>query len=178
MTEAKKNILYVIYWTMLVLCIAFFAICKFYYNYVLLFLAVTLLTMFSHFTIRISCANFVCQKVIKKYDYKSWYFCSKKIEKPLYKLLLVKKWKNKLPTWTVEDFDLRKNEPKAILTNMCKAEMYHLVCVILSFLPILFAIPFGKFYVFLITSVFGAAYDLLFVIIQRYNRPRLEKLFL
>ena len=58
---------------------------------------------------------------------------------------------------------------------MCQAEIVHEVIVVLSFLPLLAAIPFGAFPVFLITSLLAAMYDLTFVIMQRYNRPRILK---
>jgi glycosyl-4,4'-diaponeurosporenoate acyltransferase len=42
---------------------------------------------------------------------------------------------------------------------------------------VLFTVPaFGAFWVFLITSVLSALMDLLFAIMQRYNRPRILKL--
>ena len=48
--------------------------------------------------------------------------------------------------------------------------------VILSFLPLFAAIPFGAFPVFLLTSLLSAMYDLSFVIMQRFNRPRIIRL--
>jgi hypothetical protein len=47
---------------------------------------------------------------------------------------------------------------------------------LLSFLPLLAAIPFGAFPAFLITSLAAACFDTVFVIMQRFNRPRLIKL--
>ena len=44
---------------------------------------------------------------------------------------------------------------------------------VLSFPPMLLAVPFGAIEVFALTSILGCILDLLFVIIQRYNRPRL-----
>lgn len=54
----------------------------------------------------------------------------------------------------------------------CQSETVHEVNMLLSFVPLLFSIWFGSLDVFLITSC-GAA---LFVIMQRYNRPRLMRL--
>ena len=56
---------------------------------------------------------------------------------------------------------------------MCGAEVVHEVILVLSFLPLLAAFPFGSFGVFLITSLLAALYDLSFVIMQRFNRPRI-----
>ena len=41
---------------------------------------------------------------------------------------------------------------------------------------LLFAIPFGAFPVFLLTSLGAALTDAVFVIVQRYNRPRVIRL--
>ena len=45
-----------------------------------------------------------------------------------------------------------------------------------SFVPLLFSLAVGVLPVFLITSLIAAAFDMIFVIIQRYNRPRLLRL--
>ena len=46
----------------------------------------------------------------------------------------------------------------------------------MSFLPLLAAVPFGAFWVFFLTSLGGALFDLSLVILQRYNRPRILRL--
>ena len=43
-------------------------------------------------------------------------------------------------------------------------------------LPIAAGVRFGAYPVFIITSVLAAACDMAFVVMQRYNRPRLIKL--
>jgi hypothetical protein len=43
----------------------------------------------------------------------------------------------------------------------------------LSFLPSLAGIRFGAYPVFIITSVLAVAFDMMFVIMQKYNRPRI-----
>ena len=48
--------------------------------------------------------------------------------------------------------------------------------MVLSFIPIFAAIPFGALGVFITTSVLAACYDGMFVIMQRYNRPRIVRL--
>ena len=63
-----------------------------------------------------------------------------------------------------------------IAQAMCQAELVHEVIIILSFLPIFAAIPFGALPVFVITSILSAGFDAMFVIMQRYNRPRIMKL--
>ena len=60
---------------------------------------------------------------------------------------------------------------------MCGAEIVHEIIMILSFLPLL-AIPvFGEGAVFCITSLLSALFDSLFVMAQRFNRPRLIRVY-
>ena len=59
---------------------------------------------------------------------------------------------------------------------MCQAELVHEVNIAVSFVPILFSVWVGALPVFVITSILAAGYDLLFVILQRYNRPRVLRL--
>ena len=65
---------------------------------------------------------------------------------------------------------------REIVENMCHAEAVHELIVVLSLVSVCFAIPFGTLPVFLITAVAAALFDSLFVLIQRYNRPRLLRL--
>ena len=51
-----------------------------------------------------------------------------------------------------------------------------LLIIVFSFLPVFAAIPFGSLPVFVITSVLAACYDAIFVVMQRYNRPRIMRL--
>lgn len=58
---------------------------------------------------------------------------------------------------------------------MCQSEIVHETNILLSFVPLIVSVPFGEFNVFFITSICSAAFDLLFVIMQRYNRSRIVK---
>lgn len=112
----------------------------------------------------------------KKFDYNSKWFTQKPFEKKLYKFLKVKKWKEKVPSWSPGAFSLVNNTLHNIALRMCGAEAVHEVIVVLSFVPILFSIKYGVPVVFIITSILAAAVDMIFVIVQRYNRPRIVKL--
>lgn len=61
---------------------------------------------------------------------------------------------------------------------MCQAELVHETNMALSFLPLIAVRWFGAFYVFLITSVCGALFDSVFVVMQRYNRTRVVRMAL
>lgn len=81
-----------------------------------------------------------------------------------------------MPTFDMAAFDPCIHSWDEIAQAMCQSELVHETNVIFSFLPLLAAIWAGSLPVFLITSVLSACYDLLFVIMQRYNRPRIIRL--
>lgn len=105
----------------------------------------------------------------KRYQVKPW-------EQKLYKKLKVKKWKGKMPTYDTDAFDASRHSWDEIAQASCQSELVHETNIILSFVPIIFSVWFGSLAVFVITSVCGAVFDLIFVIIQRYNRPRILKM--
>ena len=109
-------------------------------------------------------------------DYtKKWYQC-REWEKRLYKRIHIKKWKQTMPTYEPDFFDPRKHSWTEIAQAMCQAEVVHEVIIVFSFVPVVFSAWFGAVPVFVITSVLAAAFDLIFVMIQRYNRSRIIKL--
>jgi hypothetical protein len=97
-------------------------------------------------------------------------------EPALYKALRVKQWKGKLPTYDPREFSLKEQTLEQILRNMCGAELVHETIMVLSLVPIGFSRIFGELPVFLATSLAACLFDGLFVMAQRYNRPRLVRL--
>ena len=146
-------------------------------NGVLLSLAITAGTISYHFVMRYTVAGVFSHTMHNRANLSRKLVSAEKSgKKNLYRKLHVKQWKNKMPTYEPSYFDLRLHTPEEIAGAMCQAEVSHEVIVIFSFLP-LFTVPvFGAFWVFLITSVLSALMDLLFAIMQRYNRPRILKL--
>lgn len=71
---------------------------------------------------------------------------------------------------------MKSNTPQQVIANMCQAEIVHETIVLFSFVPLLFSLVFDSFPAFLITSLLAACFDLIFVSLQRYNRPRLLRL--
>ena len=114
----------------------------------------------------------------RKYDCRSRWFSQKKWEPGLYGFLKVKEWKEKASVFTYDpsEFSMEIHTLPEIAENMCHAEAVHELIVVLSFTSLLFAIPFGAFPVFLVTAVLAALMDMQFVIMQRYNRPRILRL--
>lgn len=142
----------------------------------LLAVTITFATTSYHFVMRLFVGAGVNGIMHNHADYeKKWYqICP--FEKKLYKILKVKKWKNKLPTYSEETFSVKKRSLDEIVQATCQSEITHEVIALLSFLPLLASLKFDSFMVFFITSLLAACFDLSFVIIQRYNRPRLVKL--
>lgn len=139
-------------------------------------LYITFMTFSYHFIMRLVVGMVTNPIFHKVYDYNNWWFKQKKFEKRLYKLLKVKDWKEKVPSWSPGAFSLKNKSLHNIAVGMCNAELVHEIIVILSFVPILFSIKFGVPAVFIFTSILAGAFDMIFVIIQRYNRPRIVKL--
>ena len=107
--------------------------------------------------------------------HKKWYQVSD-FEMKIYQKLKVKKWKNKMPTFDADVFDITKHSWDEIIQATCQSELVHEINVFFSLLPIIASIWFDSFWVFLITSVLGAGFDLMFVMMQRFNRTRILKL--
>lgn len=143
---------------------------------VFLSLAITAGTVCYHMGMRLWVGKTVHAVMKNRADYtKSWYQ-PRAFEEKLYKALHVHAWKDKMPTYQPELFQVQNRDFDRLCQVMCQAEVVHECIVPLSFLPLLAAIPFGSFPVFMITSVLSALFDMLFVILQRYNRPRLVML--
>lgn len=98
-------------------------------------------------------------------------------EPGLYAHLGVKRWKHRVPSY--KPYDMH-GDLQAVVVQMCRNELAHEVMAALSFVPLLFCLfcddPVANLPVFLITSVLAAVADLIPVILQRYNRPRLQRL--
>ncbi len=139
-------------------------------------ITITAGTFFYHFVMRLIVGTIIDIIMQNKADYnKKWFFVGEK-EKRLYNFLNVKKWKIKNLSYQPDLFDKSKHTWEEIAQAMCQAEIVHEIIILLSFLPLIASFFFGDFFVFLITSVLSAAFDLSFVILQRYNRPRILRI--
>ena len=137
--------------------------------------AISFGTTLYHFAMRLAVGWFVTL-FFKKYNYKNRWFRPRKWEADLYRRLKVRTWKRHLPTFDPVKFSTEANTLPQIVQNMCEAEVVHEIIVVLSFVPLAFVPAFGEFPVFLITSIAAALLDCVFVIAQRYNRPRLVRI--
>ena len=139
-------------------------------------LAITMGTTLYHFAMRLAVGFFYDRIMNNKANVCRWWYQPKGFEKRIYNWLNVKNWKGIMPSYEPELFDPHKHTWNEIAQAMCQAELVHETIILLSFVPILFAKLFGALPVFVITSLLAAAFDMIFVIMQRYNRPRVIKL--
>lgn len=142
-------------------------------NDTLLSITITLGVVFYHFAMRLFVGTGIDLIFHNEIDYKRACFKEKRFEKRLYSILRVRKWAKKVPTYDSDTFSPKKHSWEEILKATCQSEIVHKTIIALSLLPILLIIPFGTPLVFILTSICSALFDATFVIVQRYNRPKL-----
>ena len=128
-----------------------------------------------HFAMRLA-VGYIIPHLIPTSAAATPWFRQKSFEPKLYTVLKVKEWKSHMPTYDPNSFSLRKNTLEQIVYNSCVSEIVHEVIILFSFIPLLFALLWDAFPVFLITSILAALFDSCFVVMQRYNRPRLVRI--
>lgn len=138
-----------------------------------LWTGITMFAIMYHFWVRIIMGN--VSKLFKVHYTQGW-FQERKFEKSLYKLLRVKEWKGKALTYNPESFSLKECSLEEIAHTMTKSELDHWINVGIALSTILFAIPWGAFWIFLVTAIAAVLFDGQFIVIQRYNRPRVVRI--
>ena len=142
---------------------------------VILWIGITSFTIMYHFWARIIMGN--VSKLFKKHiNYNQRFFKERNFEKKLYKLLRVKDWKDKALTYNPETFSLKEHSLEEIANTMAKSEVDHWINEIISVSTIFFFLIWGAFWIFFVTALAAMIFDSQFIIIQRYNRPRVVKL--
>ena len=145
-------------------------------NYFVLLTGIVTFTIMYHFWVRIIMGN--VSKLFKKHiNYKQAFFKERCFEKGLYKFLRVKEWKGKALTYNPESFSLKEHSLEEIANTMTKSEVDHWINEIISLISILFSFIWPNlFWAFLISAIVAMIFDSQFIIIQRYNRPRVLKI--
>lgn len=138
----------------------------------LLSFAITCGTVFYHFAMRL----FIGALIPATFDHRARWFQPRRWETPLYRRLRLSRWKDRMPTYNPTKFSIADNTPGQLIANMCQAEIVHEVIALCSFVPVFFSAVWDSFWVFFTTSILAAALDLTFVMLQRYNRPRLIRI--
>ena len=136
--------------------------------------AITFGTTCYHFSMRLA-VGLIIPKLFAKVNPAHKWFQPKAFEEGLYRFLRIRKWKKYVPTYAPESFSMAI-PLEQIARTMCISELVHIFIVPFSFLPLLFAVPFGELAVFAITSVIAAMVDCIFILLQRYNRPRVLRI--
>lgn len=145
-------------------------------NGVLFSVAVTFGTIFYHLAMRLAVGYTVDGIFHNRMNYRRRWFREKSFEQPLYNALRVKKWKKHVPTFRPEFFRLQNHSMEELVQVTCQAEIVHEINMLLSFVPVLSSVWFGSLGVFLVTSCLACLFDGVFVLLQRYNRPRFLRL--
>ena len=145
-------------------------------NSVILSIAITFGTISYHFLMRLAVGYIINGIFHNRFNYNIKWFREKRFEKRLYEVLRVKKWKDRMPTFAPEMLDVKIHTWEEIAGAMCQSEVVHSIIVILCFVPILATLIWGTVWVFFITSVLSAGVESMFVIMQRYNRPRVIRM--
>lgn len=143
----------------------------------LLYISVILGSVSAHFIIMHVSAPFVFIIFRKKFNYSSFWFAPKKFEKNLYKILRVKELKTMVPAYESDEYSLKSHIAEEVIMNMCHAEVVHEVISITSYLPIIYGLVISHWGVLILTSFVFSCCHLIFVMIQRYNRPRIVRLY-
>ena len=145
-------------------------------NNVVLLVGIIAFTIMYHFWVRIIMGN--VSKLFKKHiSYKNWWFKEKFFEKKLYKFLRVKEWKGKALTYNPEQFSLKENSLDDIANTMAKSEVDHWINELISISTMFFSILWRHLWIaFVVSAIVAMIFDSQFIIIQRYNRPRVIRI--
>ena len=161
-------------------CLGASAVCTFLFfrlgGGIWLALAITCGTAAYHLGVRLLVGRAYDRWMGNRADLTRKWYQPRPWEEPLYRRLGVKSWKDRMPTFYPDEFSPEKHSWGEIAQTMCQSELVHETNILISFLPLAAAIPFGAFWVFFLTSLGGALFDLSLVILQRYNRPRILRL--
>lgn len=174
MSSFKKTV-YLIAAMSLVFMFTFFGLFVNNQNDVCYAMGIVFMIVSYHIIIRLVVENLVDAVLDYQVDSSKSWFEDSDAEKAFYRLIGVRKWKKKLPVFDNYAFSMKKRSLEDIIGASCQAEIVHEINILASLAAVLFSIPFKVMWVFLLTSVAGAVFDLFFVIVHRYNRPRLMR---
>jgi hypothetical protein len=106
-----------------------------------------------------------------KIDYNHPFYRQRAFEKRLYKILKLRKWKDKVLTFDPEAYDFKNRTLDQLATTMSKSELDHWINEIISVISVLFLFVWGCPSAFLISALLAMLFDAQFIVVQRYNRP-------
>ena len=171
-----KKIIHTITYTVLFITFITLFVYLYFPSQTTLSLLITGLTTSYHFVMRIIVGYSVDYKMKNKANYNHKWYKITQFEEKIYEVIKVSQWKKYMPTYSPESFSLKHHTLEEIVMAMCQSEIVHEIIVVLSFVPVLTIPWLGEPVVFMMTSFFAACFDMMFVIMQRYNRPRIIRL--
>jgi hypothetical protein len=137
--------------------------------------SIVFLLIFYHFSVRLAVGD-LFNLFKPDLNAENFWFRHHSFEAKILSSLKVRKWKDHIPTFQPQSFNIYSNSIDSIIYESCKAELIHEVNVLMSLLSVIFIIPAGNWQVsfplIMIFAVLGCFFDLQFVLVQRYNRPR------
>ncbi len=142
-------------------------------NIVCMWTGVVFFTAVYHLWLRLIMGNLTKLFNIK---YTMWCFKERAFKKSIYKFFHVKTWKNNVPTYNPELFSLKDYSLYDIANTMCKVETDHIVNIFISLSTLLFSILWGQLWIFALVAILAILFDSQFIMIQRYNRPRVIRI--
>ena len=175
MTKAKKSGPAIFMYCVIALGVLVAVTClSLYYtdiakNAVVLWTGVTAFTIIYHFWGRLILGNIT--KLFPIHYSQAW-FREHRFEKKLYKFLRVQKWKDKVPTYNPELFDMKTRSLDDIAVTMAKVETDHWVNELLSLTTLLFPLLWGQWWIFVLSAFVAMLFDAQFIVVQRFNRPK------
>ena len=87
-----------------------------------------------------------------KIDPRHPWYKQRSFEKRLYKLLRIRKWKDKVLTFDPAAYDFKSRTLEQLATTMSKSELDHWINEIISVASVLFALIWGCYPVFIISA--------------------------
>ena len=138
-----------------------------------LWTGVTCFTVMYHLWLRIIMGNVTKLFSIR---YTQLWFQAHAFEERLYRIFRVIKWKVTALTYNPEVFVVQAHALDEIANTMSKAETDHWMNELISLSTLLFGLLWGQLWIFALTAVLAMLFDGQFIVIQRYNRPRVVKI--
>ena len=138
-----------------------------------LWTGITAFTIMYHLWLRLIMGNVT---KLFRLNYRQWWFQERGFERGLYRRLRVKRWKDKALTYNPELYDVRNRTLEQLADAMCKSETDHWVNELISLSTLIFGLIWGQLWIFLLSALCAMAFDAQFIIIQRYNRPRVVRM--
>lgn len=141
-------------------------------------LAITFTATAYHFWMRL-CVGFSIRPFTPRMNPDNFWFRQRAWEAPLYRVLRVHNWKGHMPTYIPGDFSLA-NGAENLIKTMCAAELIHEVIVVMGYATLLLALMCEDkaegLLIFGLTAFAAGLFDMTFVVMQRYNRPRVRRI--